>query len=177
MLTKDYKIKKKTELCSTFMSTGSCKYGDNCAFAHGDEELRKKVHVPSMYKTKLCQQFQECGVCPYGLRCQFIHSTTLGELQKDKASSEKECDIKKHVSYKQMLHDNAECIKDRINSSQNPYLNEFNLIYKDMNTRLPIFEKLLSEKDDSSSQSSKQPDIELLMQYLSQQPRSNTLYQ
>jgi hypothetical protein len=54
MLTKDYKIKKKTELCSSFMQTGSCKYAENCAFAHGESELKKKVHVPSMYKTKLC---------------------------------------------------------------------------------------------------------------------------
>ena len=100
----------------------------------------------------------ESGICPYGLRCQFIHSTTLGELQKEKTTSENDIDLKKFVSYKQMLHDNAECLKDRINSSQNPYLNEFNLIYKEMNTRLPIFEKLLSEKekDDTTSQSSKQ---------------------
>lgn len=39
MLTKDYKIKKKTELCSSFLQTGICKYGDSCAFAHGEHEL------------------------------------------------------------------------------------------------------------------------------------------
>ena len=31
----------KTMKCKNFSSTGSCKYGTNCTFAHGDEELRK----------------------------------------------------------------------------------------------------------------------------------------
>jgi len=103
------------------------------------------------------------------LRCQFIHSTTLGDLQKEKATSEDNIDIKNYVSYKQMLHDNAQCLTERISSSLNPYLNEFNLIYKECNTRLPIFEKLLAEKEpeveeNMSNQPSKEMQL-LMLQY------------
>jgi len=31
---------KKTRLCQEFMTTGVCKYGDKCTFAHGQHELR-----------------------------------------------------------------------------------------------------------------------------------------
>jgi hypothetical protein len=69
ILSKDYKIKVKTELCKSWMKTQTCTYGDACAFAHGESELQKKKHVPSRYKTKLCQQYHETGDCPYGERC------------------------------------------------------------------------------------------------------------
>jgi len=32
-----FEAKKKTELCKNFIE-GFCKYGDDCAFAHGVEE-------------------------------------------------------------------------------------------------------------------------------------------
>ncbi len=33
------KAKEKTQLCSNF-STGGCRFGDRCSFAHGTAELR-----------------------------------------------------------------------------------------------------------------------------------------
>ena len=39
IMSKDYKIKIKTELCRTFLTDKICPYGDTCAFAHGDHEL------------------------------------------------------------------------------------------------------------------------------------------
>jgi hypothetical protein len=30
----------KTELCHTFVTTGVCRYGRRCRFAHGAQELR-----------------------------------------------------------------------------------------------------------------------------------------
>ena len=30
----------KTELCTTFVDNGKCKYGKRCLFAHGEAELR-----------------------------------------------------------------------------------------------------------------------------------------
>lgn len=39
IISKDYKLKIKTELCKSFMETGSCPFDDKCAFAHGDHEL------------------------------------------------------------------------------------------------------------------------------------------
>ena len=69
----DFKIKYKTELCKYFEINGHCKYGDNCAYAHGKENLRSKVTNSTFYRTKKCIQFFEYGYCPYGSRCQFQH--------------------------------------------------------------------------------------------------------
>ena len=69
----DFKKKYKTELCKYFEINGFCKYGDNCAYAHGKENLRLKVTNTSAYRTKKCVQFFENGYCPYGARCQFAH--------------------------------------------------------------------------------------------------------
>lgn len=54
IMSRDYKLKIKTELCKSWVKTKTCPYGDTCAFAHGEHELQKKKHVPSRYKTKLC---------------------------------------------------------------------------------------------------------------------------
>jgi hypothetical protein len=35
------KAKEKTQLCSNF-STGGCRFGDRCSFAHGAAELRSR---------------------------------------------------------------------------------------------------------------------------------------
>ena len=69
----DFKKKYKTELCKYFEIKGYCKYGDNCAYAHGKENLRLKVTNTTAYRTKKCTQFFEKGYCPYGNRCQFAH--------------------------------------------------------------------------------------------------------
>ena len=68
----DFKTKWKTEKCNYWEMFGECKFGENCAFAHGEEELKnKKTNIN--YKTKLCKQFFEEGFCSYGSRCQFSH--------------------------------------------------------------------------------------------------------
>ena len=69
----DFKKKYKTELCKYYEMTGKCKYGTNCAYAHGIENLRVKVTNTTAYRTKKCKQFFEIGYCPYGNRCQFAH--------------------------------------------------------------------------------------------------------
>ena len=69
----DFKIKYKTELCKYYELTGYCKFGENCAYAHGVENLRSKVTNTTAYRTKKCIQFFENGYCPYGSRCQFQH--------------------------------------------------------------------------------------------------------
>jgi len=69
----DFRVKYKTEVCKYWAQTGHCTFGDNCAFAHGNAEIRQKLHISSNYKTKKCVQFHENGICPYGIRCQFIH--------------------------------------------------------------------------------------------------------
>jgi len=69
-----FKQKFKTEQCKYWELNKICKYGDNCAFAHGNTEMRQKVVPTSNYKTKKCRQFFENGYCPYGARCQFLHT-------------------------------------------------------------------------------------------------------
>ena len=69
----DFKVKYKTELCKYFSINGFCKFGENCAYAHGVENLRSKVTNSEFYRTKNCVSFFEKGFCPYGNRCQFRH--------------------------------------------------------------------------------------------------------
>ena len=68
-----FKAKFKTEKCKYWDLNRTCKYGENCAFAHGSYEIRQKIVSSSNYKTKKCKQFFENGFCPYGSRCQFLH--------------------------------------------------------------------------------------------------------
>lgn len=66
---------KKTEMCRNMLQTGTCKYGDDCSYAHHESELVAKTHLPSNYKTKICSQFHDPDVmyCLYADRCQFLH--------------------------------------------------------------------------------------------------------
>jgi len=68
----NFRTKWKTEICKYWEMYGQCKYGTNCAFAHGDSELKQRK-LSFNYKTKPCKQFFELGVCSYGVRCQFSH--------------------------------------------------------------------------------------------------------
>ena len=68
-----YVHKFRTEMCKNFEQYGHCKYGDECSFAHGKQQIMNKSDVPVLYKTKLCKKYMQNGYCPYGQRCQFIH--------------------------------------------------------------------------------------------------------
>jgi len=63
----------KTELCRSWEEKGTCRYGNKCQFAHGEDELRKVPRHPK-YKTEICRTFWVSGSCPYGKRCCFIHT-------------------------------------------------------------------------------------------------------
>jgi len=57
----------KTKLCNFFLA-GTCpRSGEECSFAHGEEELQ-----PGRRKTRLCQFF-EGGACSKGEDCSFAH--------------------------------------------------------------------------------------------------------
>lgn len=68
-----FKAKYKTEICKFWELNKTCRFGDTCAFAHGNTEIRKKLIPSNSYKTKKCKQFFDFGFCLYGSRCQFLH--------------------------------------------------------------------------------------------------------
>lgn len=51
-------------VCYEFQDTGSCKYGDNCRFPHGNQ---------SAGVTSACRQWRDTGSCSYGSSCRFSH--------------------------------------------------------------------------------------------------------
>lgn len=61
---------KKT-LCTLFMDSGVCKWGQCCFNAHGEEELGQPVN-PQAKKTKMCAFYQQ-GICKNGVNCLFSH--------------------------------------------------------------------------------------------------------
>ncbi|KAJ3585328.1 hypothetical protein NHX12_014049, partial [Muraenolepis orangiensis] len=62
----------KTELCTSYASSGLCKYAERCQFAHGLPELHVPYRHPK-YKTEACRSFHTTGACYYGARCLFVH--------------------------------------------------------------------------------------------------------
>jgi len=66
----------KTVMCQAWLESMKCTFGENCKFAHGEQDLRPaKIpirHHPK-YKTKACEKYTKSGICPYGSRCLFIH--------------------------------------------------------------------------------------------------------
>jgi len=78
----DFRTKYKTEVCKYWATYGVCEFGDQCAFAHGKQDLREKVHTSNNYKTKRCIQYHENLYCPYGIRCQFLHSSRMVKVER-----------------------------------------------------------------------------------------------
>ncbi|KAF7207347.1 cysteine three histidine 1 [Nothobranchius furzeri] len=68
-----FSTRYKTELCTRYAATGSCKYAERCQFAHGLRELHIPFRHPR-YKTELCRNYHTTGFCHYGSRCLFVHS-------------------------------------------------------------------------------------------------------
>ena len=130
----DFKIKYKTELCKFYEMQGYCKYGENCAYAHGVENLRSKVTNTTAYRTKKCIQFFENGYCPYGSRCQFQHQLKNNIINNP---------YEKGMSYKKIL--------DIISKIEN-VKNVKKLVEK---PRLDIFKKISGENKDNSNYDNK----------------------
>lgn len=63
-----YQQKFKTEMCKNFQLQGYCRWGSNCSYAHGLDELRAKTHLNTNFRSKICKLFHRQGGCPYGLR-------------------------------------------------------------------------------------------------------------
>ena len=58
----NFKLNYRTQLCRNFMETGQCEFNDDCAYAHGYNELILKPSPQCFnknYKTKMCKQWHE----------------------------------------------------------------------------------------------------------------------
>lgn len=84
----------KTQLCKHFeQNNGHCQKGNNCHFAHGHGELRRRddplpadlmyrmMNIPyNNYKTQLCKFWLKEGRCKFNKNCSFAHGES--ELRK-----------------------------------------------------------------------------------------------
>jgi hypothetical protein len=59
--------------CYNFEENGSCEFGDECRFKHGDGDKRDFTRKPAKKAPGVCYNFQENGECEYGADCRFSH--------------------------------------------------------------------------------------------------------
>ena len=67
---KPAKENAKTSLCKAFAATGECKFGDQCTYAHGAEELRRKQRSKI---DKPCWWFNKGGCSKSDADCIYQH--------------------------------------------------------------------------------------------------------
>ena len=147
----NFRTKWKTEMCKYWEMYGKCKFGDNCAFAHGDSELKQRK-LTFNYKTKPCKQFFELGYCTYGSRCQFSH-----KKEEDLNVQKNEIENKKNnVSYLKIIEELLS--EDNIISHElvkRPRLMTFENIThctleESKNSKLQLYKDIIDLKNDKS---------------------------
>ena len=120
--------KYRTELCKYFEINGRCKFGDNCIFAHGKENLRENLCKKSGYKKRPCVNFFEKGFCMYGNRCQFSHD--IKQFEKEE-NDKKENNFSYKLFFKELnMNLNDECKKDIERIKERPRLKVFKKFVK-----------------------------------------------
>ena len=70
---------KKTEMCNNFLEFGTCRYGQKCRYAHGQQELKQTFRGYGWKRVK-CRNYHGIGICMFGVRCNFIHDESEEEL-------------------------------------------------------------------------------------------------
>ena len=145
-----FKTKWKTEICHYWEMYGECKYGDNCAFAHGDSELKQRK-LTYNYKTKPCKQFFEIGYCSYGSRCQFSHKKEDLKNQKNDIDN-----LNDKVSYLKIIEElNSEEKRISHELIKRPRLLTFESIThstleESKNSKLKLYEDFINIKKEKS---------------------------
>ena len=141
----NFKTKWKTEMCRYWEMNGVCKYGDNCAFAHGDSELKKRK-LTYNYKTKPCKQFFELGYCTYGSRCQFSHKKEDYKKEKKENGDASDNEISYLKIIKEFLSDENQISHELV---KRPRLMTFEKIAKStleesQNSKLQLYEDIIN---------------------------------
>ena len=144
----NFKTKWKTEMCRYWEMNGVCKYGDNCAFAHGDSELKKRK-LTYNYKTKPCKQFFELGYCTYGCRCQFSHKKEDYKKEKKENGDTSDNEISYLKIIKEFLSDENQISHELV---KRPRLMTFERIAKStleesQNSKLQLYEDIINIKN------------------------------
>jgi hypothetical protein len=111
--------KYKTELCKSFITDGSCKYGMRCRFAHGLQDLlSKKRPIKSSAE---CPSFATIGFCQFGENCDLTHPNVIREENYDEdkvLEREIKSYLKCHLAISnKRLNVFREIIEDNFNSS------------------------------------------------------------
>jgi hypothetical protein len=86
----------KTELCRHYEELGDCPHGQQCLYAHGQQELIPFRGRHRKFKTQLCKAFHCEGFCSFGPRCSYIHSKPDPEtiLKSIRMTADKKLNIK-----------------------------------------------------------------------------------
>eukprot|EP00344_Euplotes_crassus_P000640 CAMPEP_0196994196 /NCGR_PEP_ID=MMETSP1380-20130617/482_1 /TAXON_ID=5936 /ORGANISM="Euplotes crassus, Strain CT5" /LENGTH=290 /DNA_ID=CAMNT_0042409501 /DNA_START=367 /DNA_END=1239 /DNA_ORIENTATION=+ len=139
--------KYKTEICRNWQLEGYCRFGDECTFAHGGDELNRKATMPLNYKTKVCKQFtEEPYYCPYGEKCQFIHVNITKKYQATNRTP----------TYNEMLNETLAQIDNRLKHCNN--FEEFELPKSHFRkARLTIFSTITENLNDAKEKDEKEP--------------------
>lgn len=134
---KNYKLK----LCSNYEKKGLCNYGDNCNFAHGKNDLRKKKcynyencwnehcnfeHAENWNpkRNKICKYYIN-GFCKNENICNFNHIT--GEIENFEKTSYKKFDINSNDIFPPLLNEKNKIININQDEEDN---DKFELIKK-----------------------------------------------
>ncbi|KAL0428503.1 UNVERIFIED_CONTAM: Zinc finger CCCH domain-containing protein 39 [Sesamum latifolium] len=94
----------KTRICAKF-TEGTCRNGEHCTFAHGNEDLREPPpnwqelirekergagngswgdDQRMIHRMKICKKYYNGEDCPYGDKCNFLHERGPPQLKKFK---------------------------------------------------------------------------------------------
>lgn len=159
----NFRTKWKTEICRNWELYGQCKFGDKCAFAHGESELKKRK-MTFNYKTKPCKQFFELGYCSYGIRCQFSHKQEDYIQQKNKINNLDEKKDSNNISYLKIIKEFLSDEKNNISHElvKRPRLMTFENITRcslqeSENSKLKLYEDIINIKKNNINE--KESDI------------------
>jgi len=65
--------------CYNFQENGSCEYGNECRFKHGENDTRDLAASRPRKPPGLCYNFRDNGTCEYGDKCKYSHDLNAAD--------------------------------------------------------------------------------------------------